>query len=107
MTEPGSDWFAVAYATVISLCSVSLGVVTRYSHKARRLAEKIDWKRLRYELPTIVGLTIITGPVSAYVKSNFGVNEGVTAATAFCLGYLGTRFLDIVANFLEKKKDED
>lgn len=107
MEDPASDLWNTVYATAASLASVTLGVLIRYSHKARRTGTKIDWKRLRYEVPTILGLAIIAGPLSEYVRASFGVNQGVTAATCICCGYLGTRVLDIVGSWLEKPGDKD
>lgn len=107
MAEP-VDWLGTLYAGAISLAAVTLGVVARYTHKARRTATKIDWRRMRYEAPTIVGLTLVTGPTAAYLSAAFAVNEGVTAATAFCLGYLGTRVLDAIWRVAaEAEKDKE
>ena len=98
------DWLL---ATAISLGAVSLGTLIRYSHAARRAGTKIDWKRLRYEAPTIIGLTIVAAPLSQYLKATFNVDQGVTAATCVSLGYLGTRIFDYFSKIMEKGDGKD
>ena len=105
MNENSGDWLPTIYATAISLASVALGTVIRYFHQARRNRTKIDFRRLAYEVPTIIGLTIVAVPVSEYVRTTFAVEQGVMATTCLCLGYIGTRILDVFAKFLEEKPD--
>lgn len=99
------DWAA---ATAISAGAVSLGTLIRYSHAARRAGTKIDWGRLfRYEIWTILGLTVIAVPVSQYLQATFEVEHGITAATCVSLGYLGTRVFDFFSKWMEAAGEKD
>lgn len=106
MADP-TDWLATVYASAVSLGGVALGTLIRYSHAARRHGTKIDWSRLRYEGFAVVGLAIIAGPLSEYVRTAFGVSQGVSAATCITLGYLGPKIFDILGGLLEKGDGKD
>ena len=104
---PDSDWLTTIYATAVSLGSVALGTLIRYSHEARRKGTNLPWGRLKYEGPAIIGLTIIAGPLSEYVHSTFGVSQGVVAATCVTLGYLGPAVFDRIGRLLENGGGKD
>ena len=107
MTENDNGWISFAITTATSMGAVALGTLIRYFHQARHKGTKVQWARLKYEAPTVVGLTIVAVPVARYLSKTFAVEEGVLAATCLCLGYVGTRILDLFPQFLEKEtKDE-
>lgn len=106
MTNNGSEWVNVIYASALSLAAVALGTLIRYSHTARRHGTKIDWTRLKYEGPAVIGLAIVAGPLSEYIHTTFGVSQGVLYATCVTLGYAGPRVFDFLGEIMEKKKDD-
>lgn len=105
MTEPPSDWLATVIAALISLGSAGLGVLIRYAHIAQR--SKVDWSKLKYEVPTVFGMAVIAVPLSEYVTQTFNISHGVVSAVCIFLGYLGPSAFGLIGNWLTKGKSDD
>lgn len=100
------DWVA---AFLISLLAAFWGVATRLNHAARRAGEKVKWRDYVLEIPTMVGMAIIAGPIGKYLNVHYGVDIEVVFALTYVFGYIGARLIDRVVAVLEKKarNDED
>jgi UDP-N-acetylmuramyl pentapeptide phosphotransferase/UDP-N-acetylglucosamine-1-phosphate transferase len=95
------EWKESILGVLLALGAAALGVLMRYAHEANINRSKIEWSRLLYEIPTIVGMTIVAVPISDYLATNYGVSHGVVAAVCLFSGYIGTRLLDLVADLID------
>lgn len=104
MTEDGDGLWATIWAAMISLAASGVGVLIRYAHIAQQ--DKVNWWKLRFEIPTVIGMAIISAPVSEYLTGAFGVHQGVVAAVCVCLGYLGPSSLMVLGAWLTGRRGE-
>lgn len=102
---PPPDWISTFWVMFVALGASGLGVVMRYAHIAQR--STVDWWKLKFEIPAVVGLAIVSVPLSEYVTSAFGVHQGVVAAVCVCLGYLGPSALMLLGGWITKGKADD
>lgn len=105
MNEAPTDWLATILAAAISLGSAGLGVVIRYAHIAQRAT--VDWSKLKYEIPTVIGMALVAVPISEYITSAFAVNHGVISAVCVLLGYLGPSAFGLLGSWITKGKNDD
>lgn len=96
------EWKDTILGGLMSLGAAALGVLMRYFHEASLNRSSVDWGRLYYEGPTVLGMTVIAIPVSDYLATHYGVSHGVVAAVCLFSGYIGTRLLDLVADLIER-----
>lgn len=102
------SWLAVF---VVSSIASFWGVATRLNHAARRDGQRVQWRDYVFEIPTMMGMAIIAGPIGRYLSSNYGVDVEIMFALCYLFGYVGARMFDRVValmdKFISKKVGDD
>jgi hypothetical protein len=71
------------------------------------VGEKVQWRDYILEIPTMMGMAIIAGPIGRYLNTVYGVDIEVTFALTYVFGYIGARLIDRIVAILEKKANRD
>lgn len=99
MAEPSPDLANAASGLIGPALSAAVGIAMRHSQLVQRGERKLLSVALLYEVPTVLGVGVISGGIADYA----GMSTMTASAGAAILGWLGPKGIDMIVGALAKR----